>query len=189
MRIVAVVGSPRAGGNTDVLVDRIIAGATSLGAHVDRFFLADMDIRPCRGCEGCRQAPEHPCVVDDDMQEIHERLRACDGVIVGTPIYWFTMSAYTKIFMDRWYALGAGGPTGHALQGKRFAFAMTYADPDALSSGALNAYRTFQDACRWLGGEIVGFVHGVAWEKGEIARNEALMKQAELLGRRLAGGR
>lgn len=186
MDVVAVVGSPRKGGNTDLLVQQIIKGAEAGGAQVERFFLHDLNLRPCSACEGCRAHTADPCVIKDDMQVIHEKLRACGGLIIGTPVYWFSPSAQTKIFIDRWYALG--GPEGHDLRGKRVAVAMAYADPDALVSGALNVYRIFQDCLRWAGAELVGFVHGTAWERGEIARNESLLEQAEQLGAKLCEG-
>jgi NAD(P)H-dependent FMN reductase len=164
MKIVAVVGSPRQGGNTDLLVQHIIEGAREKGARVARHFLHALDLRPCDACEGCRGDTDARCVIEDDMQPIHEQLRACDGVIIGTPVYWFSMSAQTKIFMDRWYALG--GPEGHALKGKRFALALAYADPDPFVSGAANVHRVFHDACRWLEGTLVGTVYGTAEEAG-----------------------
>ena len=85
--------------------------------------------------------------------------------------------------MDRLYAFG--GPQGYHWTAKRVAIAMTYADPDPLVSGALNAYRIFQDCFRWIGAEIVGFVHGSAWERGEITKNTALLLEAERVGRKL----
>lgn len=183
MKVVAVVGSPRRGGNSDILVDQIILGAKELGAEVDKFYLQEMDLKPCRACETCRGSVDDPCIIQDDMQLIHSKLRECDALIIGTPIYWFNFSAQTKIFIDRWYALG--GPEGHALQRKRVAIAMAYADPDPLTSGALNAYRTFQDISNWLEAPIVGFVYGTAWEAGEIASNKKLMDEAVELGKKL----
>jgi multimeric flavodoxin WrbA len=184
MRVVAFVGSPRKGGNTDILVDQIIAGAKEKGAQVEKFYLGRMDIRPCTACDCCRKHSDDPCVIKDDMtRKIHPVLRACDAMIIGTPIYFFNMSAQTKIFVDRWYALG--GPQGSRLKGKRVAIAMAYAGEDALDSGALNAYRAFQDSFNWVGAELVGVVHGHAEAKGEIAKNGKLLAAAKELGRRL----
>jgi multimeric flavodoxin WrbA len=104
-------------------------------------------------------------------------------MIIGTPIYFFTISAQTKLLMDRWYALG--GPQGSRLKGKRVAIAMAYAGDDALDSGALNAYRAFQDTFNWVGSELVGIVHGHGEEKGDIAKNRKLLAAARELGRRL----
>lgn len=185
MEIVAFVGSPRAGGNTDLLVQQVIEGAQEQGARVARHFLHALDLRPCDACEGCRGRMDDRCIIEDDMQPIHAQLRACDAVIVGTPVYWFSMSAQTKILLDRWYALA--GPEGHALKGKRFGLVLAYADPDPFVSGAANVHRVFHDACRWMGATLVGTVYGTAEAKGEVAGNSALLGQARDLGRRLAG--
>jgi len=184
MRVIAIVGSPRKRGNTAILVDHIIAGAQEQKAHVDKFYLQGMDIRPCSACDRCRKHSDDPCVIKDDMtKKVHPLLRACDAMIIGTPIYFFTMSAQTKLLMDRWYALG--GPQGSRLKGKRVAIAMAYAGDDALDSGALNAYRAFQDTFNWVGSELVGIVHGHGEEKGDIAKNRKLLAAARELGRRL----
>jgi multimeric flavodoxin WrbA len=98
-------------------------------------------------------------------------------------VYWFTMSAQTKTFMDRCYALTAYAKNPFA--GKRIAIAMSYGDADPVKSGCVNALRTFQDAYRYTGSKIVGTVYGSAVEVGEIARNKALMREAEELGKRL----
>ncbi len=184
MDIVAVVGSPRRGGNTELLVRRIVQGAEERGASVARFFLHELDIRPCAACDACRAHTGARCAVEDDMQSIHAALRRCAGVIVGTPVYWFNVSAQTKLFIDRWYALG--GPEGHELRGKRFALAVAYADADPFVSGAANVHRAFADAVRWVEGTLVGTVYCTAGERGEVAHNAAVLAQAEELGRRLA---
>jgi len=186
MRVVGVVGSPRKGGNTDILVDQIIAGAKEMGALVEKFYLSGMDIRPCTACDRCRKHSDDPCVIKDDMtRKIHPLMRTCDAMIIGTPIYFFNMSALTKIFVDRWYALG--GPEGYRLKGKKAALAIAYADEDPLGSGGATALRAFQDSFGWVGTELVGVVHGHAEAKGEIAKNKKLLAAAKELGQRLCG--
>ena len=93
------------------------------------------------------------------------------------------MSAQTKAFLDRCYALG--GPEGNDLTGKRIGIVLTYADPDPFSSGAVNAIRTFQDAFRYVDAKLVGMVYGSAWKAGEIKANEELMAKAYELGQQL----
>jgi multimeric flavodoxin WrbA len=118
------------------------------------------------------------------MKDIFLKLRQADGIVIASPVYWFTVSAQTKLFMDRWYALG--GPEGYALKGKRFGIVLTYADSDPFTSGAVNALRTFQDALNFIGASIVGMVYGSAWEAGEIRKNKELMEKGTELGRKLA---
>jgi len=105
--------------------------------------------------------------------------------VIASPIYRFTMSAQTKLFMDRWYALG--GDDGYNLAGKKFGIVLACADADPFTSGAVNALRTFQDATNCIGAELVGTVYGSAWKAGEIRKNKVLMDAAYALGRKLAG--
>jgi hypothetical protein len=116
-KIIVVLGSPRKEGNSTTLAKRVIAGAKASGAEVEAFYLHDMNISPCMACDECRDDPAKDCVIDDQMKALYPKLRRADALVIASPIYWFTMSAQTKLFMDRCYALG--GPDGHALQGKQ----------------------------------------------------------------------
>ncbi len=166
-----------------MLATWISRGAKSAGAEVETVFLHALKISPCRGCDTCKKDDSKGCAIKDDMQEIYRKLIATDAWVIASPVYWFTMSAQTKIFMDRCYALTAYAEKPFA--GKRIAIAMSYGDADPVKSGCVNALRTFQDAYRYTGSKIVGMVYGSAIEAGEIARNKALMREAEELGKRL----
>jgi multimeric flavodoxin WrbA len=107
-------------------------------------------------------------------------------LVIASPIYWFTMSAQTKLFLDRCYALG--GPEGHDLAGKRIGIVLTYADADPFSSGAVNALRAFEDAFGYVGAEIVDMVYGSAWKPGDIRKRKDVMKSAYDLGKQLGAG-
>lgn len=185
-RVMIVKGSPRKKGNSSILADRVAAGAKAGGAAVEAVYLHDMNIKPCNACDVCRRGKDIDCVLDDDMQKLYPKLRNADAIVVASPIYWFTISAQTKLFMDRWYALG--GDEGYELAGKRFGIVLTYADSDPFSSGAVNALRTFQDALHFIGAEIAGMVYGSAWKAGEIRKNRKVMKEAYDLGKKLALG-
>ena len=184
-KIVIAVGSPRKRGNSSTLAAQVAAGAKAGGAQVETFYLHGMNIKPCTACGGCRKKIHVDCVIKDDMQLLYPKLRSADVIVIASPIYWFTFSAQTKLFMDRWY--GLGGDKGYALAGKKFAVLLSYADADPFLSGAVNALRTLQDALRFIEAELVGMVYGSASEAGEIKKNKALMKEAYELGRKLAG--
>jgi len=183
-QIIVVLGSPRKNGNSATLARQLVAGAEAGGAVVETFYLHGMDIRPCNACDVCREDTSKDCVLDDDMKLLYPKLRQADALVIAGPIYWFTMSAQTKLFLDRCYALG--GPQGNALSGKQIGILLTYADPDPFVSGAVNALRAFQDAFGYLGCTIVGAVYGSASEAGEIRKNETVMGQAYELGQKLA---
>jgi multimeric flavodoxin WrbA len=183
-KILIFMGSPRRKGNSSILAGQVAAGSEAGGAEVESFFLHDMNVHPCDACEACRDKTETDCILDDGMKDIFPKLRRADGIVIASPIYWFTVSAQTKLFMDRWYALG--GPEGYALKGKRFGIVLTYADTDPFTSGAVNALRTFQDALNFIDAPIVGMVYGSAWEAGKIKDNRELMEKAYDLGKKMA---
>jgi len=182
-QVLVILGSPRKKGNSSTLADRISRGAKSAGAEVETLFLQDLKISPCRGCDTCQTHDSKGCATKDDMQKIYPKLIRANAWVIASPVYWFTMSAQTKIFMDRCYALPAYAKNPFA--GKRIAIAMSYGDIDAVKSGCVNALRTFQDAFRYTRSKIVGMVYGSAMKAGEIVNNEALMREAEELGKLL----
>jgi len=188
-KIIALFGSPRKKGNSTLLANHIIIGAESQGAAVESIYLNDLDITPCQGCYACQMEDSQGCAVDDDMQGIYPKIVEADALIIASPVYWFNMSAQTKIFMDRCIALYNQNPEESALYGKNIAIAMTYGDKDVFCSGCINALRTFQDAYNFVGADIVGMVYGSAEAPGEIAANAGLIQDAEALGKKLVPGK
>jgi multimeric flavodoxin WrbA len=185
IKVVVVKGSPRKDGNSAILADQVVAGAESVAAKVDVFYLHGMDIQPCDACEACQATAEDECIVDDDMQKIYPKLRDADALVIASPVYWFSVSAQTKLFIDRCYALGGDSPWRHALEGKKIGIVLTYGDSDPFNSGAVNAIRTFQDAYSYIGAEIVGMVYGSASNVGEIRTNRKVMSDAIELGKKI----
>lgn len=183
-KVLIVMGSPRKGGNSATLAEQVAEGARAAGADVEVYRLHDMDIRPCRACDACHKGEKRACVVDDDMQVLYPKLREADALVIASPVYWFTVSAQTKLFMDRWYALE--GPQGNALAGKRVGIVLSYGDSDPFNSGAVNALRTFQDAFRYIGASIEGAVYGTGNKPGDVKESQALMDRAYRLGELLA---
>ena len=109
-----LVGSPIRGGNVDLLVDQVLAGAASHGVHIEKVFLNDLTIRPCQSCGpgshgvgphdvGSHSVGPHAghCCIDDDMRQIHALIDAADILILGTPVYFDTVSAQMKLLIDR----------------------------------------------------------------------------------------
>jgi len=185
VKILALFGSPRKKGNSTLLANHIILGAESRGAIIESIYLNGLNIKPCQGCYACQEEDSKGCAVDDDMQGIYPKITEADALIIASPVYWFTMSAQTKIFMDRCIATYNEDPGKSQLHGKKIAIAMTFGDKDAFSSGCVNALRTFQDAYNFVGADIAGMVYGSAEEPGEIAADTELMKDAEALGKKL----
>ena len=184
-KILVVQGSPRKKGNSITLAEQIAKGAESVGAVAERIYLHDKNISPCQACYACQRPDSSGCAIDDEMQPIYKKLIDADCWIIASPVYWFTMSAQTKLFIDRCFALQAYKKD--AFAGKQIAIAMSYGDTDTFNSGCVNALRTFQDAFRYVGANMVGMVYGSAEKPGEIKSNQSLMDQAEALGKKIVG--
>ena len=99
MKVVAFFGSPRIGGNTDILLQEALKPIKAEGHEVVQFNLNVMNIRPCQDCGGC--AKTGICVIGDGMQDVYHAIRTGERFIVASPIFFYTVSAQTKIMMDR----------------------------------------------------------------------------------------
>jgi multimeric flavodoxin WrbA len=101
--ITAIYGSPRRQGNTSRLLQQAVAGARDQGATVTEFVLRDLKIAPCVEIYACTESGE--CAIQDGFQQIRDAILASDGIILASPIFFYTVSAHTKIFMDRCQSL------------------------------------------------------------------------------------
>ena len=102
-RILAIHGSPRRNGNTAHLLRQAVRGARDAGAEVEEVVLRDLKMSPCLEIYGCKKTGR--CVIQDDFQQLHDKLLACRGLMLASPIFFYTVSAHTKILMDRCQAL------------------------------------------------------------------------------------
>jgi len=101
--ILAVYGSPRRKGNTSLLLKEAVRGARDAGAHIDEVVLRDLRMSPCLEIYGCAKTGR--CIMQDDFQGLYDRLLACEGLMLASPIFFYTVSAHTKILMDRCQSL------------------------------------------------------------------------------------
>ena len=101
--ILILSGSPRRGGNSDILCDRFMEGARESGHRAEKVFLRDKNIGYCIGCEACHQN-NGVCVQKDDMAEILGKMIAADVIVMATPVYFYTMDAQMKTLIDYLYA-------------------------------------------------------------------------------------
>ena len=186
-KILVLLSSPRKKGNSAALANEIVKGAESEGANVETVRLHGMDISPCQACYACQKKDSKGCAIDDEMQTIYLKLLEYNTWVIASPVYWFTMSAQAKLFMDRCFAFPAYSKKSleNAFVGKQIGIAMSYGDTDPFNSGCVNALRTFQDAFNYVGAKIIGMVYGSAEAPGEIKSNTELMACAEKLGKKL----
>lgn len=99
MKIVAFLGSPRAEGNTELLLDEAIRAVEKEGHSVALFRPSEMNISPCTNCGGCDDTGE--CIIEDDMGMVYDAIRESDRCIVASPIFFFSVSAQLKALIDR----------------------------------------------------------------------------------------
>ena len=118
------------------------------------------------------------------MQDIYAKLVAADGVILASPIYWFSYNAQLKVFIDRWYGIAQIQPD--FLKGKPMGVILVYGDTDVFTSGATNAIRIFEDTARWVKSGPVSYVYGTANDVGDAEKDAALMESARKLGEKMA---
>ncbi|MFO7761827.1 MAG: flavodoxin family protein [Thermodesulfobacteriota bacterium] len=103
MKILALNGSPREKGNTQVLLEAINRGVVAAGGEMEIIRLSDLDIAPCIACGGCNK--EGKCLVRDDMTIVYDKIEESRRIILGSPIYFYGISAQAKACVDRAQAL------------------------------------------------------------------------------------
>jgi multimeric flavodoxin WrbA len=187
MKVLGVMGSPRVGGNSDILLEQALAGAKEAGAEVGKIILDRLKINGCKDCKKCNETGI--CVIKDDMPEIHKKILEADAIIHSVPVYFFSMTAQMKAYLDRWCALydaewrwqKAYYPK---MRGKRIGVITVCGDPDAhMADPIVHCFQTSAEMSKmqWLGAVMVS-----ATDRGEVAANEKAKRQAFELGKKAA---
>lgn len=180
--VVGVVGSPRKGGNTEVLVKEALEAAREGGAETVLFHLAEMTVSPCQGCLVCKK--EGRCVQQDDMQKIYEAFEKADGFVLGSPVYFATVSAQFKAMMDRFIALIDENFRSRLPEGKRAL--LIFPQGDEREDAYLEGLSCVETTCEWLGIEVIGRIIAAGVEEpGEVADDKELIRRVREKGRML----
>ena len=101
MKVLAINGSPRKGGNTDILLDKALEGAAASGALVEKISLDSLDIAPCREIECGKTREDGLSIVEDDIYVVFEKIKGCDALIIGSSIFFGSITAQLKAMIDR----------------------------------------------------------------------------------------
>jgi multimeric flavodoxin WrbA len=191
MKVLGIFGSPRRGGNTDILLEEALKGAEQGGAEAERLHLTDFTITPCRECHGCDQTGE--CVILDDMQKIYPKLLEADIIILASPIFFYGITAWAKALVDRCQALWARkylvknpslGKEGKKRKG--FLIAVGATKGQRVFEGAILTAKYFFDV---VNAKYVGeLVFREVDAKGDILRHPEALQQAFEVGRKLVLG-
>lgn len=185
VQVIGLAGSPRRGGNTETLLDQALAGAASVGAATEKIVISRLRLSPCRGCERCFETGR--CVIQDDYQQLYDRLLAAEGVIVAAPIYFVGVNAQTKAMIDRcqclWarrYVLRAPLPPTPSGLPRWGGFVSAAGDARTDFACAVETVRAFFATLRArYAGDV--FARAVD-ERGEVQRRPELLAQAFKLG-------
>jgi multimeric flavodoxin WrbA len=185
VNVLAVVGSPRKNGNTDILVSRITEAAKAGGAEVEIVRLGEFSIRECDGCHACWRGRD--CSKDDDMRRLYPKIVAADALVLGTPVYWYGPTALMKAFIDRFVYFNCEANRARIRGKKAVAAVVLEEDNQAAWQPVVDFFTKSLGYLEMsLAGTIV--VPGVG-KKGAILAKTDRLEEAERLGRLLAGSR
>jgi len=105
MKIIAIMGSPRKGGNTDLLLDAFLKGLNEGGGEYEKLSISDLEISPCMECLACEATGE--CVIQDDMRLVYPKIINADKIVLASPNFFYGFPAQIKALIDRGQALWA----------------------------------------------------------------------------------
>lgn len=172
-KIIVLVGSMRKGGNTDLLAQAFVKGA-SKKSSVEVISVADYKVNPCIGCNSCFTREGNKCFQDDDMDVIYHKLKTADIVVIASPVYFYGISAELKAIIDRLHT-----PMRNEFQIKKLALLLVGA---ATLPNLFDAIKLqYQLVLDFFHLESIGMVlvRGVR-EKGDIEGNVALKEAYDL---------
>ena len=165
MRILGIVGSPRKNGNTEILMREALKVARDAGCETELFLMSEKQVAPCDACGTCFEAGS--CVIQDDMQDLYAMMERADGIILGSPVYFGSVSAQTKAIMDRMFSLlrqrslkdkiaGALVVTRRvgAIQARSLLYSFCIAQGMIVAGGAIGYGREAGDVLTGVGGGI-----------------------------------
>lgn len=186
MRLLGIGGSPRRGGNTDLLLAEVLRGA-SRGAEVKTIILSDLNIAPCQHCDDCLKTGD--CTTRDDMQLVYRELEAADRLVLASPLYFMGVTAQLKAMIDRCQALWARKyklnkpPLGDGRERRGLFISVGGRSKANQFRPALATVKSlFRTLDITYAGELV--FPGID-EKGAITKHPDALKQAYLAGQRL----
>lgn len=148
MKVLGIVGSPRKGGNCDVLVKEFL---NATDAETEYIFLNEKELHGCNACMGC---VEGDCVIDDDGNEIIKALLDADVLVFSSPIYYGQITAQAKAFIDRFYQISRNPEK--SLEGKKVVTIFTQAQPENIFGNYIESFKTMPFG--FMGMEVIGNV-------------------------------
>ena len=182
MKAVGFTGSPRKGGNTEILVNEILAGASEKGAQTAVYNITELNIKGCNACYSCH---DHiGCILKDDMQKLYAEISKADAVVFGSPVYMWQMSGQMKIFIDRLLPFLNPEYSFKGDKGKDLILAFTQGQSD--SASFMQYYESTGEMLEFLGFNIKGLIVAPGMnEKGSVLKQKDTLNRARMMGRDL----
>ena len=181
MNVLAISGSPRAKGNTEIVMRKVLEGMSLPDHEIIR--VNDLNIRGCQGCKSCRKKGANGCITDDDMQTLYPKIISADIIIIGSPIYYGYLTGQTKCFIDRWYALRDYMRELRLEEGKKCLFVMVQGAPGR------DRYKEVITDMRYIfskyGMETKILVADGVEEKGSVLNKDEIIEEATYRGKEL----
>jgi multimeric flavodoxin WrbA len=191
MKVLGILGSPRKGGNTELLLEEALKGAEAEGAEVERLRLTDYNIIPCKECLACYK--EGNCIILDDMAKIYPKLLEADIILLASPIFFYGVTAWAKALIDRCQALWSRkyhlkdpsyGKEGRKRKG--FFISVGGTKGQKTFEGAILTAKYFFDV---LNAEYAGeLVLREVDAKGDVLKHPGALQQAFEAGKKLVSG-
>ena len=188
MKVLGIVCSPRKNGNTETLVKEALASARSFGAETEIINVSGKNVTPCDGCESCMVTGK--CHIEDDMQDIYNKLLQSNGIIFGSPVYFWDVSAQAKAIIDRTFVFRRKRQLRNKVAGAVVVLR------NSGSSFALSVLNNFFSLQRMIPVRSIGprteeelatergcGVIAYADKRGEVGKNKRAMTEAQALGK------
>ncbi|WP_169717932.1 hypothetical protein SPSIL_011250 [Sporomusa silvacetica DSM 10669] len=184
MKLVALIGSPRKGGNTDTLLQQVAEGYKAQGGEIQTFYLNELNLRGCQGCYACKKTGQ--CAVKDDTTEIYKAINGADAVVIGSPVYFGRFTAQLGLVLDRLFAYLKPDFSSSLAPGKKYGLVFVQNQPDPkLYAGCIEALAQVLSRVGFAAGTkpLVGSGLGAA---DAASQNEQYLQNAYALGKELA---
>ncbi|HOC60628.1 MAG: flavodoxin family protein [Syntrophaceae bacterium] len=187
MKVLGILGSPRVGGNSDILLSQALAGAKEAGADVEKIIIDRKSIAGCKDCKKCNKTGI--CAINDDMADLRKRILDAYAVIHSTPVYFWSMTSQMKAYLDRWCAFFDAEWKWQKIyypkmRAKRIGLITVCGDPNVHTADPI--VHSFQSTANMTKMTWLGAVLASANDKGEIAKNDTALREAFELGKKAA---
>ena len=176
-KVLILSGSPRRGGNSDLLCDQFAKGAAEAGHQVEKVFLGEKKIGYCKACYYCKQSGGK-CAIRDDMGEILDKMQWANVIVLASPVYFYSIDAQMKAVIDRSVARWTDMPD------KEFYYIMTAAeDSDTVMDCTLECFRGFAACLK--GAHEMGVIEGKGVYEARTIQGHPAMEEAYEMGQRV----